>query len=55
MKQKSTEPTSETKSADWLRLEEVINYSGMSVNAFALHIGLLRSENLYQIKKGITA
>jgi len=24
----------------------------MSVNAFALHIGLKRSENLYQIKKG---
>jgi len=37
---------------DWIRLREVIEESGMSVNAFALHIGLPRSENLYQIKKG---
>jgi len=38
--------------ADWARLNEVVKASGMSVNAFALHIGLPRSENLYQIKKG---
>ena len=37
---------------NWQRLEKVIKWTGMSVNAFALHIGLKRSENLYQIKKG---
>ncbi len=37
---------------NWQRLEKVIKWAGMSVNAFALHIGLKRSENLYQIKKG---
>ncbi len=36
----------------WQRLEKVIKWTGMSVNAFAHHIGLKRSENLYQIKKG---
>lgn len=37
---------------DWQRLEQVIKWTGHSVNAFALGIGLKRSENLYQIKKG---
>ena len=37
---------------NWQRLEKVVRWTGMSVNAFALHIGLKRSENLYQIKKG---
>lgn len=37
---------------NWQRLEKVIKWAGMSVNAFALNIGLKRSENLYQIKKG---
>jgi len=37
---------------NWQRLEKVIKWAGMSVNRFALHIGLKRSENLYQIKKG---
>jgi len=37
---------------NWQRLEKVIKWAGMSVNAFALHVGLKRSENLYQIKKG---
>ena len=37
---------------NWQRLEKVVKWTGMSVNAFALHIGLRRSENLYQIKKG---
>jgi hypothetical protein len=37
---------------NWQRLEKVVKWAGMSVNAFALHIGLKRSENLYQIKKG---
>lgn len=36
----------------WERLAEVITYSGLSVNAFAKAIGLKRSENLYQIKRG---
>lgn len=36
----------------WHRLEQVIKWTGLSINAFALHIGLKRSENLYQIKKG---
>lgn len=36
----------------WDRLSEVITYSGLSVNAFAKAIGLKRSENLYQIKRG---
>lgn len=34
------------------RIEAVVNYSGMSRNHFAKHIGLLRGENLYQIRKG---
>jgi Peptidase S24-like len=36
----------------WSRLHKVILWSGMTTNAFALSIGLKRSENLYQIKKG---
>jgi len=36
----------------WSRLYEVIRWSGMTTNAFAYSIGLKRSENLYQIKKG---
>ena len=36
----------------WERLSEVIEYSGLSVNAFAKAIGLKRGENLYQIKRG---
>lgn len=36
----------------WNRLESLIRWTGMSVNAFALNIGLKRAENLYQIKKG---
>lgn len=37
---------------NWQRLEKLVKWTGMSINAFALHIGLKRSENLYQIKKG---
>lgn len=37
---------------NWQRLEQVIKWTGLSVNSFALNIGLKRSENLYQIKKG---
>jgi hypothetical protein len=36
----------------WTRLEQVIKWTGLTTNAFALSIGLKRSENLYQIKKG---
>lgn len=36
----------------WHRLEQVVKWTGLSVNSFALTIGLKRSENLYQIKKG---
>lgn len=36
----------------WHRLERVIKWTGLSVNSFALNLGLKRSENLYQIKKG---
>ncbi|MCH5334813.1 MAG: S24 family peptidase [Alistipes sp.] len=37
---------------NWERLESVIRRSNMTVNGFAKHIGLLRGENLYQIKRG---
>lgn len=36
----------------WERLESVIRWSNMTINAFGHHIGLVRSENLYQIKAG---
>ena len=37
---------------NWQRLEQAVKWSGMSTNRFALSIGLRRSENLYQIKRG---
>ena len=37
---------------NWQRLEQVVDWSNMSTNRFALSIGLKRSENLYQIKRG---
>lgn len=37
---------------NWQRLEQVINWSELSTNRFAREIGLKRSENLYQIKRG---
>ena len=36
----------------WERLESVIRWSNMTINAFGRHMGLVRSENLYQIKAG---
>lgn len=36
---------------DWQRLDQVIQRTGLSTNAFAKQIGLKRSENLYQIKR----
>ena len=44
--------TGNTKTEIWNRLEAVIRWSHMSINAFARHIGLPRGENLYQIKRG---
>ena len=40
------------KPDDWARLHSVILWANMTTNAFALHIGLPRAENLYQIKRG---
>lgn len=36
----------------WKRLEQVIKATNHSANSFAKHIGLMRGENLYQIKRG---
>ncbi len=36
----------------WQRLESVIRWAGMTTNYFGRHIGLTRSEPLYQIKAG---
>lgn len=42
-----------SKSSEWQRIEQIIKYVGLSsVHVFARHIGLKRSENLYQMKKG---
>ncbi|MBQ3174067.1 MAG: hypothetical protein IJB56_07170 [Alistipes sp.] len=38
--------------ANWERLTMVIKWANMTVNSFARHIGLVRAENLYHIKKG---
>ena len=37
---------------DWQRIEKIVHWTGLSVNAFALNVGLNRAENLYQIKRG---
>ena len=37
---------------DWQRIEKIVRWTGLSVNSFALNIGLNRGENLYQIKRG---
>ncbi len=34
------------------RIEKLVRWTGLSVHAFAIGIGLKRSENIYQIKKG---
>ncbi|MFR9621049.1 MAG: S24 family peptidase [Rikenellaceae bacterium] len=36
----------------WHRLASVIEWSDMTINHFAKHIGLVRSERLYQIQRG---
>lgn len=42
----------EKQQQNWQRLEAVIRWANMSTNYFARHIGLIRGENLYQIKRG---
>ena len=37
---------------NWQRIDSVIRWANMTINCFALYIGLPRGENLYQIKKG---
>lgn len=37
---------------DWQRIEKIVRWTGLTVNAFAMNIGLNRAENLYQIKRG---
>ncbi len=39
-------------SRDWERLQRVIEWSGMTINSFAHHIGMARGETLYHIKRG---
>jgi len=41
--------------SDWKRLEAVIRYTQLSVNAFALGIGLKRAEVIYRVKRGKNA
>lgn len=41
-----------TKNSCWKRIERILDEQRMTTNAFAKHIGLLRGENLYQIKRG---
>jgi hypothetical protein len=41
-----------TKRASWERLEQVISWARLSTNSFAKSIGILRAENLYNIKRG---
>ncbi len=42
-----------TNIASWQRLERVINWANMTINYFGHHIGLPRSEPLYQIRAGL--
>ena len=37
---------------NWERLKQVLEYSKLSANAFAVKIGMVRSENIYHIKRG---
>jgi len=46
------EESSSKPCPDWTRLKQVIDWSGLSTNAFAKSIGLKRAENLYQIRRG---
>lgn len=35
----------------WERLEEIIKWTGLSTHAFAMELGLKRSENLYRVRR----
>ncbi|MEG1554902.1 MAG: S24 family peptidase [Rikenellaceae bacterium] len=35
----------------WERLEEVIKWTGLSTHAFAMELGMKRSENLYRVRR----
>ena len=37
---------------NWERIEQLLKYLNLSANAFATSIGLIRSENIYHIKRG---
>lgn len=37
---------------NWERIERLLEYTKMTANAFALHIGISRAENIYHIKRG---
>ena len=37
---------------NWKRIEDVLAYVKLSANAFAIRIGLMRSESIYHIKRG---
>lgn len=41
------------KMDNWQRIDSVIRWANMTINYFALYIGLPRGENLYQIKREI--
>ena len=47
------ETSPEKRLAEWERLAEIIRRSGLSINAFALRIGLPRGENLYRIRRDL--
>lgn len=40
------------RNPNWARLEQIITRANMTTNSFGKHIGLTRSESLYQIKAG---
>lgn len=42
----------EELSPQWQRINKIIDKSGLTIHRFAQHIGLRRSERLYQIKAG---
>lgn len=41
-----------TNNTSWQRLDSVIRWANMTINHFGRHIGLVRSEPLYQIRAG---
>ena len=41
------------KMDNWQRIDSVIRWANMTINYFALYIGLPRGENLYQINSSL--